>query len=141
MRRKTYSGIDKDPKGAMNPTGNIIRDAWVFGLIPETQTCEGEAPTWKPLAAPRRSVQVELRLVGGHRFRFETSPASPLLRRLFAILAARVCGRDPLPEELIQIPLDDGRASCSFASSELAAVVTDPPVPIEGAPTPGRPEA
>jgi hypothetical protein len=25
----------------MNPTGNIIRDAWVFGLIPETQTCEG----------------------------------------------------------------------------------------------------
>ena len=41
MRRKTYSGIDKDPKGAMNPTGNIIRDAWVFGLIPETETCEG----------------------------------------------------------------------------------------------------
>jgi hypothetical protein len=38
---KTYMGIDKDPKGAMNPTGNVIRDAWVFGLIPETQTCEG----------------------------------------------------------------------------------------------------
>lgn len=34
-------GIDKDPLGAMNATGNIIRDAWVFGLIPETQTCEG----------------------------------------------------------------------------------------------------
>ena len=34
-------GIDKDPKGAMNPTGNIIRDAWVFGLIPETETCAG----------------------------------------------------------------------------------------------------
>ncbi|MCB1792176.1 MAG: hypothetical protein KDJ27_03435 [Gammaproteobacteria bacterium] len=38
---KTYMGIDKDPKGAMNPTGNIIRDAWMFGLIPETETCEG----------------------------------------------------------------------------------------------------
>ena len=38
---KTYMGIDKDPKGAMNPTGNVIRDAWVFGLIPETETCEG----------------------------------------------------------------------------------------------------
>ena len=25
----------------MNPTGNIIRDAWLFGLIPETETCEG----------------------------------------------------------------------------------------------------
>ena len=41
MRNKTYMGIDKDPLGAMNPTGNIIRDAWVFGLLPETETCEG----------------------------------------------------------------------------------------------------
>ncbi len=39
--KKVYWGIDKDPKGAMNPTGNVIRDAWVFGLIPETETCEG----------------------------------------------------------------------------------------------------
>ena len=38
---KRYDGIDKDPKGAMNPTGNIIRDAWVFGIIPETETCAG----------------------------------------------------------------------------------------------------
>ena len=41
MAEKRYHGIDKDPNGAMNPTGNIIRDAWVFGLIPETETCEG----------------------------------------------------------------------------------------------------
>ena len=41
MSDKTYAGIDKDPQGAMNPTGNIIRDAWVFGLIPETETCAG----------------------------------------------------------------------------------------------------
>ena len=41
IRKKIYDGIDKDPKGAMNPTGNIIRDAWVFGLIPETETCAG----------------------------------------------------------------------------------------------------
>ncbi len=38
---KRYGGIDKDPTGAMNPTGNIIRDAWVFGIIPETETCAG----------------------------------------------------------------------------------------------------
>ena len=38
---KIYDGIDKDPRGAMNPTGNIIRDAWVFGIIPETETCAG----------------------------------------------------------------------------------------------------
>jgi len=41
MADKRYEGIDKDPTGAMNPTGNIIRDAWVFGLIPETETCAG----------------------------------------------------------------------------------------------------
>ena len=40
-KQKRYAGIDKDPHGAMNPTGNIIRDAWLFGLIPETETCEG----------------------------------------------------------------------------------------------------
>lgn len=44
MTERRYIGIDKDPKGAMNPTGNIIRDAWVFGLIPESETCEG----WDP---------------------------------------------------------------------------------------------
>jgi len=38
---KTYQGIDKDPKGGTTPTGNIIRDAWVFGIIPETETCAG----------------------------------------------------------------------------------------------------
>ncbi|MBF0219459.1 MAG: hypothetical protein HQL49_08035 [Gammaproteobacteria bacterium] len=43
-KTKKYAGIDNDPKGAMNPTGNIIRDAWVFGLIPETETCEGWLP-------------------------------------------------------------------------------------------------
>jgi len=38
---KTYQGIDKDLKGSITPTGNIIRDAWVFGIIPETETCAG----------------------------------------------------------------------------------------------------
>jgi len=41
VKNKIYEGIDKDPKGAMTPTGNIIRDAWVFGLIPESETCAG----------------------------------------------------------------------------------------------------
>ena len=36
-----YAGIHNEPNGAMSRTGNIIRDAWVFELIPESQTCEG----------------------------------------------------------------------------------------------------
>lgn len=41
MKQRTYAGIDQDPHGAINPTGNIIRDAWVFGLLAETETCAG----------------------------------------------------------------------------------------------------
>ncbi len=41
MRKKIYSGIHNEPRGGMTPTANIIRDAWVFGLLPEEQTCEG----------------------------------------------------------------------------------------------------
>ena len=41
MNDRRYEGIDKDPNGGMNPTGNIVRDAWLFGLIPDTETCEG----------------------------------------------------------------------------------------------------
>ncbi|MDH5183665.1 MAG: hypothetical protein OEX12_07210 [Gammaproteobacteria bacterium] len=37
----TYIGIDKDLNGGMTTIGKLIRDAWVFGLIPETETCEG----------------------------------------------------------------------------------------------------
>lgn len=41
MGEKRYPGIDNDRSGGMTTIGNIIRDAWVFGLIPETERCEG----------------------------------------------------------------------------------------------------
>jgi hypothetical protein len=37
----TYVGIDNEVNGGMTTIGKLIRDAWVFGLIPETETCEG----------------------------------------------------------------------------------------------------
>ena len=40
-RPNTYVGIDHDVLGGMTTIGKIIRDAWVFELIPETETCEG----------------------------------------------------------------------------------------------------
>lgn len=40
-RRNTYAGLDDDSFGGMTPTGRIIRDAKVFGLIPEDETCAG----------------------------------------------------------------------------------------------------
>ena len=37
----TYVGIDNDVQGGMTTIGKLIRDAWVFELIPETETCAG----------------------------------------------------------------------------------------------------
>ncbi len=40
-RPNTYIGIDNEINGGMTNIGKIIRDAWVFGLIAETETCQG----------------------------------------------------------------------------------------------------
>lgn len=37
----TYVGLDQEINGGMTSTGKIIRDAQVFGLIPEDETCAG----------------------------------------------------------------------------------------------------
>lgn len=39
----TYVGINNDINGGMTTIGKLIRDAWVFEIILETETCEG----WK----------------------------------------------------------------------------------------------
>jgi hypothetical protein len=36
-----YPGIHDDLYGGMTDIGRIIRDAWVFGLLPETESCTG----------------------------------------------------------------------------------------------------
>lgn len=36
-----YVGINNDLMGGMTAIGKIIRDAWVFELLPESETCEG----------------------------------------------------------------------------------------------------
>lgn len=38
---KNYPGLDADAFGGMTPAGRIVRDAQVFGLIPEHETCVG----------------------------------------------------------------------------------------------------
>ena len=40
-RPDKYVGINNELNGGMTTIGKIIRDAWVFGIIPETETCEG----------------------------------------------------------------------------------------------------
>jgi len=40
-RPDKYVGVQNEVNGGMTTIGKIIRDAWVFGLIEETETCEG----------------------------------------------------------------------------------------------------
>lgn len=37
----TYVGINNEINGGMTTIAKIIRDAWVFGILPESETCEG----------------------------------------------------------------------------------------------------
>lgn len=42
MRKENrYVGIHNEINGGMTDTAKIIRDAWMFGIIPESETCEG----------------------------------------------------------------------------------------------------
>lgn len=36
-----YVGIDQDKNNGLTHLGRIVRDAWVFGILPETETCTG----------------------------------------------------------------------------------------------------
>ena len=41
---KSYVGIEADDYGGMTPTGKIVREARIFGLIPEDEGCAGWTP-------------------------------------------------------------------------------------------------
>jgi len=36
-----YAGIEHDENNGLTHLGRIVRDAWVFGILPETETCAG----------------------------------------------------------------------------------------------------
>ena len=41
MIKQLYVGIDNDDKGGLTHLGRMVRDAWIFGILPETETCAG----------------------------------------------------------------------------------------------------
>jgi len=44
-KQQLYPGIHNEINGGMTTAGKIIRDAWVFELLDESETCEGWEPT------------------------------------------------------------------------------------------------
>ena len=41
-RTQTYTGLDQEENHGMTMTGRSIRDAWVFGILPEGDGFEGK---------------------------------------------------------------------------------------------------
>jgi SM-20-related protein len=73
--------------------------------------------------AELREIQLRIRLTGGHEQAVTLREDAPELLAMFTALST------PLPEDhLIQLPLDGGRAACSFRTSQIVAIVSEPPV-------------
>ncbi len=91
---KKYVGILNDQKGGMTDSGKIIRDAWVFGLIAETETCEG----WVIQGIQALWEQTEAEW---EKYGFLVNNLPPELRQRFdriqgeAIIRAKQSGWDP----------------------------------------------
>ena len=41
MNEQFYVGINKDTHGGLTHLGRIVIDAWIFGILPESETCAG----------------------------------------------------------------------------------------------------
>ena len=39
MKQQTYVGIDQDTNSGLTHLGRIVRDAWLFGILNESETC------------------------------------------------------------------------------------------------------
>lgn len=41
MTKQIYVGVDQDTNNGLTHLGRMVRDAWVLGILPETETCAG----------------------------------------------------------------------------------------------------
>jgi hypothetical protein len=44
MQTQVYVGLNQDENAGMTHLGQIVKDAWVFELIPESEDCAGWTP-------------------------------------------------------------------------------------------------
>jgi len=78
-----------------------------------------------------REVRVKLILAGGHAAMIALPPEHPLLAQLLAAVAAPYAREATTLPAVFQIPVEGGRASLTFSSRQLVAVVTDPAVLVQ----------
>ena len=95
---KTYVGIHDDEYGGMTYLGGIIKDAWIFGLLPETET--GAGWTAARLEILSEQVRTQWEMHG-----YNVSQLPPAIRERHArihaaaIARARELGWDPDVED------------------------------------------
>lgn len=41
MNQQTYVGVNRDTNAGLTHLGRMVRDAWVFGILAESETCAG----------------------------------------------------------------------------------------------------
>lgn len=78
-----------------------------------------------------QQIAVQVFLEGGHRHELVLREDAPELASLFRVLASRGTNMAEPAEEFLQLPLDSGRSACSFHSSQLVSVITQPPVLVQ----------
>lgn len=84
-----------------------------------------------------RDIKLTIVLAGGKEFQVILPEDAPEVTTLFAALSAPEAG-----SHFMQLPLDGGRIACSFQTSQLVSVVSEPPVVVKVAPPveqPARP--
>jgi Rps23 Pro-64 3,4-dihydroxylase Tpa1-like proline 4-hydroxylase len=78
------------------------------------------------MTAQARTVELSVRLVGGDLHRITLPEDARELLDLFAAMAAL-----PAADRLLQLPLGGGKAACTVRASQVASVVSEPPVVLE----------
>jgi len=78
-----------------------------------------------------REIKVKLILAGGQAAMVALPPEHPLLAQLLSAVAAQAGGEAAGSPAVFQIPVEGGRASLTFSSRQLVAVVTDPAVFVQ----------
>lgn len=77
------------------------------------------------------TVEVEVTLKGGINYASVLPTNSPILHDLYVSLASNHMPGSQQPAVMMQLPLDEGRAACSFMSDSMVSLITRPPILVE----------
>lgn len=73
-----------------------------------------------------RDIQLKIHLAGGHEHAVTLREDAPELLALFTALSTPASAN-----RFIQLPLDGGRVACSFQTSQIVSIVSEPPVVMD----------